>query len=210
MPISYAIPVHNEHVELNRLLNQLIENITSGDEIVIQGDQGHVTDEVISVIHKYLRLAFVKYIEYPLNKDFATFKNNLFKNCKCDYIFQIDADEYLSEYLIKNVHDLIRENIDVDAFAIPRKNTVIGITDEYVKSQGWWINIIDGERVNCWPDYQIRLFQNKSAIRLSNSVHERLVGYKNIGTLPESTDWALIHPKTFERQIKQNEFYQSC
>jgi len=210
MTISYAITVWNEHVELKRLLLQLTANLKLGDEIVIQGDQGKVTDGVISVIHSFLKKFKIKYVEYPLNRNFANFKNNLFKNCEGDYIFQIDADEYLAEPLMKNIHDLLQENIDLDAIAIPRKNTVVGLTDEYAKSQGWWINIIDGERVNCWPDYQVRIFKNKPEIRLTNSVHEQLSGYKTIGQFPDVTDWALIHPKTFERQVQQNEFYKTC
>ena len=40
----------------------------------------------------------IKVIEFALNKDFASFKNNLKDNCSGDYIFQIDSDEYPEEY----------------------------------------------------------------------------------------------------------------
>ena len=40
MKISYAIPVCNEHEELKRLLNFLIENIRGEDEIIVQCDKG--------------------------------------------------------------------------------------------------------------------------------------------------------------------------
>jgi glycosyltransferase involved in cell wall biosynthesis len=38
-----------------------------------------------------------------LNGDFATFKNKLLEKASSKYIFQIDADEYPKEKLIKNL-----------------------------------------------------------------------------------------------------------
>ena len=38
MKISYGITVHNEHEELNQLLEILTENIDSEDEIVVVDD----------------------------------------------------------------------------------------------------------------------------------------------------------------------------
>ena len=48
MGISFAITAHNEHEELQRLLEQLIQVVKSNDEIVIQLDTT-ATDEVIQV-----------------------------------------------------------------------------------------------------------------------------------------------------------------
>ena len=55
MKISYAIPVCNEHEELNRLLQFLISEITDGDEIVVLCDEGNTTPEVLRVL-MYRRL----------------------------------------------------------------------------------------------------------------------------------------------------------
>jgi hypothetical protein len=60
--ISYAITACNEHVELDRLLDLLTNNIRPEDEIVVQMDTT-ATDEVVSVIEKY---NLIKYY-YPLN-----------------------------------------------------------------------------------------------------------------------------------------------
>ena len=46
--ISYAICTHNEHVELERLLDQLNEHIRPEDEIIVQLDNT-ATDEVKKV-----------------------------------------------------------------------------------------------------------------------------------------------------------------
>ena len=78
MRISYAIPVWNEHIELDRLLKQLTTFKRSQDEIVIQCDEGSTTPEVYAVLSKYDKHIIVK--QWPLKGNFALSKNNLKKN----------------------------------------------------------------------------------------------------------------------------------
>ena len=82
MKISYAIPVCNEHVELEKLLLFLTSHIDTEDEIVIQCDQGNTTPDVYKVIDsfKFTPVGFedpIKVIEFPLKGHFSNFKNNL-------------------------------------------------------------------------------------------------------------------------------------
>jgi hypothetical protein len=198
--ISYAITAHNEHVELERLLYQLDTNIRDIDEVVIQLDIT-ATEEVKEVCYKYPAFTL---IEYSLNNDFASFKNNLKKWCNRDYIFQIDADEYLSEELLLSLPEILELNPGIDLFAIPRINTVEGLTQEHIQKWRW--NVNENGWVN-YPDYQTRILKNIPEIIWINKVHERLVGAKNGSHLPEGYD--LIHPKTIERQEKQNQFYNT-
>ena len=201
--ISYAITACNEHVELERLLDQLNEYIRPEDEIVVQLDST-ATQEVKVVAEKYNVGALYEYhrITYSLNNDFAAFKNNLKDHCTREFIVFIDADEFLSEGLILNLPELVDLNYDVDLFLVPRINTVEGLTQEHINKWGWHINQ-DGW-VN-YPDYQTRIVKNSSKIKWVNKVHERLVGAERITTLPEGYD--LVHPKTIDRQEKQNNFY---
>jgi hypothetical protein len=76
--ISYAITACNEHVELERLLDQLNEHIRLEDEIVVQLDNT-ATDEVKKVAEKYNVGTPYEYhrILFGLKGDFASFKNNL-------------------------------------------------------------------------------------------------------------------------------------
>jgi len=90
MKISYAIPVCNEYKEIEYLLEYLTKHKREQDEIVVQCDQGNTTPEVYNVLKQH---PDIKVVEFTLNKDFASFKNNLKDNCSGDYIFQIDADE---------------------------------------------------------------------------------------------------------------------
>jgi len=199
--ISYAITVHNEHEELERLLNQLVNNIRSEDEIIVQMDTT-ATDEVVSVINKY---NLTKYY-YPLNKDFAAFKNNLSKHCTKEFIFQIDADEYLHPHLLESLPEILEYNYNIDVFLTPRINTVEGLTEQHIKQWGW--NVNEKGWVN-FPDYQWRIWKNNRKIQWINKVHERLDGFNEYSALPQMEEYCLIHPKSIERQEKQNQFYNT-
>ena len=203
--ISYAITACNEHVELERLLDQLNEHIRPEDEILVQLDTT-ATAEVKAVAEKYNVGTKYDYhrIFFGLNNDFASFKNNLKEHCIKDYIFQIDADEYLSDQLIENIHQILELNPDIELYAIPRVNTVEGLTQEHIQKWRW--NVDSDGWVN-YPDYQTRLLKNIPEIKWVQRVHERLVGAKMSITLPGGYD--IIHPKTIERQERQNNFYDT-
>ena len=195
MKISYAITVCDEHKELDRLLSFLIKNIREEDEIVVQCDENNTTLEVLKVLNKCEDR--VKVIEFPLNNHFANFKNNLTDNCVGDYIYQIDADEMVSPYVLDNLPKILQHN-SVDVIQVPRINTVSNLTQQY-NDKGW---------VN-FPDYQWRIYKNNGKIKWGNKVHEVLGGYKTMSYLPIDEEWCLIHPKTIERQEKQNKFYET-
>jgi len=86
--ISFAITAWNEHVELERLLDQLVTIIKPGDEIMVQLDNT-ATDEVKKVAGKYNVGQKFEYhrIYHSLNGDFASFKNNVKAHCTRDWVF---------------------------------------------------------------------------------------------------------------------------
>jgi hypothetical protein len=90
----------------------------------------------------------------------------------------------------------------VDLIAVPRINTVEGLTRDHIDKWRWFVD--NNGWVN-YPDYQTRICANKKEITWINKVHERLSGWKTIANLPGG--YELIHPKTIERQEKQNDFY---
>ena len=202
MNISYAIPVCNEHVELERLLSFLIEHIDENDEIIVQCDKGNTTPEV----YKVLDLLNQPYIEFPLKGHFSNFKNNLKEHCTGDWIFQIDADELPHESLIINLKELLKLNTSTEMLLVPRVNTVDGLTQEHVNKWRW--NVNEKGWVN-WPDYQTRIIQNSPKIKWQNKVHEQIVGISTKGALPMEEEWCLYHPKNIGRQEAQNNFYNS-
>jgi len=207
MKISYAIPVCNEWKEIKYLMDYLFKHKREQDEIVVQCDKGNTTQEVYSVLKEYSEFNMpYKLIEFPLNKDFASFKNNLKDNCSGDYIFQIDADEYPEEYLMSTIEWLIKNNPGTDVFWVPRINTVKGLTQEHVNKWRW--NVDPNGRVN-FPDYQCRIMKNVKRIKWKNKVHEVLTGHKTESRLPANDEFCIHHPKTIERQEKQNTLYET-
>jgi len=206
MTISYAITVCNEIEELTILLNFLQTNIRKEDEIVIQYDETSVTDEV----KEYVTLMDSMHenhivVGFPLNKDFASFKNNLKSHCTKDYIFQVENDEIPHEFLVEYIGEVLDEN-PVDIVFVPRVNTVEGLTDEHIKKWGWkvdekgWVN---------FPDYQTRIYKNTDDVKWMNKVHERITGYDTFSNFPAEEQWSLYHPKQIDRQEQQNEFYET-
>jgi glycosyltransferase involved in cell wall biosynthesis len=200
--ISIAITVCNEHEELETLLDYLSDRALSPEyEIVVQIDKDNHTDDVISVIVG----RGIKHWFHPLNKDFASYKNELANHCEGKYIFQIDADELPSVELLDILPSILESNPEVDVYLVPRINTVSGITEEHILKWGWRY---ENDRVN-FPDYQWRIYRNDKSIKWKNKVHEVLEGYKQYAALPPEDEFCLIHPKTIKRQEKQNEFYNT-
>ena len=204
MKISYAIPVCNEWMQLEYLLNYLFKHKREQDEIVVQCDEGNTTPSVYKVLEEYKDK--IQITEFPLDGDFASFKNNLKDNCSGDYIFQIDADEYPEEYLMNHIDWLIKNNPGTDIFWVPRINTVKGLTQEHIDKWGW--NVDNNGRVN-FPDYQCRILKNIKRIKWKNKVHEVLTGHKTESLLPVNDEFCIHHPKSIERQEMQNAFYET-
>lgn len=207
MKISYAITVCDELEELKRLVDLLTRNKHKEDEIVILFDQVKGTQEVITYLDTIREIKGIKgcLVSDRFEGHFADWKNLLTSNCTGDFIFQIDADEYLPEEFIDLLHQILEANPEVDLYYVPRINTVSGLTEEHIQKWGWKVQ---NGRVN-WPDYQSRIYRNSPDIKWENKVHEKIVGFKQYTTLPAVDELALIHPKTIERQEKQNAYYDT-
>ena len=206
--ITYAITVCNELEEITKLIDFLKDKIEKEDEILIQYDEDSASDAIKNYlkIKSQLHNTNIKVIGFPLNNDFASYKNNLKTHAKGIFIFQIDADETPSEYLMENIHEFIEYNKDVDLFFVPRINTVEGLTTEHIKKWKW--NVNDAGWIN-FPDYQTRLYRRTSEIEWQGKVHERIIGYNTLSVLPSEEQYCLYHHKKIERQEKQNDYYDT-
>jgi len=204
MKISYAITVCNELEEIKRLVSFLLLTKRRGDEVVILFDEKNGTDEVFDYIEDQVGECEVFCEKFEGH--FADWKNELTSHCTGKYIFQIDADELPTEDLIVNLPYILEVNQEVDVFRLPRVNTVEGLTQEHIRQWGW--NVNEKGWVN-WPDYQWRIYKNTPEIKWKNKVHEVLEGYKTISHLPSQEDYSIYHPKTIDRQEKQNKYYDT-
>jgi glycosyltransferase involved in cell wall biosynthesis len=201
MIISYAVTVCNELEEVQELLPHLLEFKRSQDEVVVLLD---ITKSSLELINYLKNLEGIKLTTDKFNGHFANWKNKLTDLCTGDYVFQIDADEMLSDEFIKVLPELLEENSEVELFWVPRANYVEGLTQEHIMRWGW--NVTDDGLIN-WPDLQSRLYKNVEHIQWENKVHEKIVGFKTVAVLP--TGFNLLHVKSIERQEKQNEYYST-
>ena len=205
MKISFAITVCNELEEIKKLIPFLLENKRINDEIVILYDNKNGNPEVLDFLLPYNKLPNVQtWRGLDFDNNFADWKNKLTEYCTGDYIFQIDADEMISKYIVQNVNVIIGMNPDVDLYYLPRINTVEGITQEHINKWSW--NVDEKGYIN-FPDFQGRVF--KKDLKWSGNVHERIVGSKKYSLLPEDFVYCIQHNKTIDRQEKQNNYYNT-
>jgi hypothetical protein len=206
MVISYAITVCHEFVEIQRLIPFLLQHKRPQDEICVLLDKPKASQELLELLYIWSSKDYIKLKESAFQGHFADWKNELNRMCKGDYIFNIDADEIPSETLIQAIPYLIQENPDVDIMLVPRVNTIERLTPQHIEKWGW--NVTPEGWVN-WPDSQWRIWRNVPEIKWVNKVHERLDGFKTFSSLPSDPNFALYHPKTIEKQEKQNSYYNT-
>ena len=204
MKISYSMLTHNEDESLLRLIDFIVEHKDEEDEIVILDDysDNEKTKEILDTTCSIHNIVFE---QRHLLKDYAGQKNFLKNMCTGDYIFNLDADELPHKSLMHNIKTILESNPTIDLYWVPRVNTVDGITQEHINKWGW--NVNEKGWVN-FPDYQGRIWRNRPNILWKNKVHEVLTGYQEHTYLPAEEQFSFYHPKTIDRQEKQNKFYE--
>jgi hypothetical protein len=206
MRISYALTVCDESTEIQRLISFLLEFKRVEDEIVVLFDESKNCTAVEDYLRSHSINGEFSWHKGKFEGHFADWKNKLNSLCSGDFIFQIDADEIPHEYLVENLSNLLEGNSTVDMFIVPRINTVEGLTQEHIQKWGW--NVNENGWVN-FPDYQSRIYKNAQGIEWEGNVHEKIQGTKNYAYLPALDHWCLNHPKTINKQEKQNNYYST-
>lgn len=200
MKLIYGITVGDEEFEVLRLLEHLTNH--TDDTIVVQMDEKKYTEELFNKISKYTNKVYT----HPFDNDFSKFKNELNSSCRsygADFIFQLDADEMITEFMIKNVNNHLKLYSSItDVFAIPRINIVHGITEEHIIKWGW--RKTSNGRIN-YPDFQTRLY--RSNLYWTGKIHERILGKIRMSSFPLHDDYCILHEKSIDKQEKQNSYY---
>ena len=206
MVISYAITVCNEAKEIKSLVDLLMVGKRKQDEVVVLFDQKNGDEKVAEFLTTYSKYPNFQFWRGFFEGHFADWKNKLTEYCDGDYIFQIDADEYPHQTLLKMLPTILESNPDNEVYLVPRVNTVEGLTEAHIQKWGW---VVDNKGWINYPDYQWRVWKNKPEIKWKNKVHEVLEGFKTYAPLPAQEELALYHPKEIERQEKQNAYYDT-
>jgi glycosyltransferase involved in cell wall biosynthesis len=206
MKLSYAITACNEHEEIIRLVTQLLNYKEENSEIVVLLDTPKSSPEMIEYLELQANADKLTLIESEFTGDFAGWKNFLNSHCKGEWIFQLDADEFLEPDLIVNLEELVNANEDKELILVPRINTVENLTPEHIKKWNWGVN--EKGWVN-FPDVQTRIYKNKDTIGWVGKVHERIIGFESYTSFPLDEVYCIKHPKTIERQERQNDYYDT-
>jgi len=205
MKISYAITVCNELEEIKRLVPFLLKHKNPQDEIVILYDEKNGNPDVLEYLLPFnIKPNVQTWRGLWFENNFADWKNKLNDYCVGDYIFQLDADEMISEYMVKNIHEILSLNTNIDLIFVPRINTVEGLTESHIKMWNWKVD--DNGWVN-FPDYQGRIY--RKGMSWYGKVHERILGGTYFSSLPTDREYCIIHEKDILRQEKQNNFYNN-
>jgi glycosyltransferase involved in cell wall biosynthesis len=199
--ISYALLTHNEGNYIDQLLSTLVSNKRDEDEIVVVDDNSddELTKSILSKFSSEIKL-FYREMDNEENQ-----KNFVSEKCSGDYVFQLDADETLSESFIQKLPIILNQNNSIDLFIVPRVNIVEGLTEEWIKKWKWQVN--EKNWVN-FPDWQLRIYRNCEWIKWRGFVHATTFGYRNYAFLPQEEEFSIIHKKELERQISQNNLYE--
>jgi glycosyltransferase involved in cell wall biosynthesis len=149
MLISIAVCTHNEGIVLRDLLTKLVAAKNSplkglhSYEIIVVDDFSD-DPETLSALYDFAKE--VRFERHRLNGDFATHKNEMNSFCKGEWILNLDADEFLSDDLLHNLPLILEANPAVEAYWLPRINTVEGLTLDHVVKWGWVLTQMEDRR----------------------------------------------------------------
>ena len=89
-------------LRFNSLLHSFSKINEDEDEIVVLYDSNNGDKEVETYLRKMnVEKTLFRWASYAFEGNFAAMKNRLNSLCGGDYIFQIDADEMITEYMVR-------------------------------------------------------------------------------------------------------------
>src|SRR5690606_26611411 len=134
MSISVIIITKNAGATIRRCL----ESVAWADEIVVI-DSGS-SDDTLDICRELGAKVSVT-DDWP---GFGPQKNRALDAAAGDWLFNIDADEWVTPKLAEEIRGAITGGSAAAAFALPRRSSFCG---RYMRHSGWW------------PDYVVRLFR---------------------------------------------------
>lgn len=147
MKISAVIIAKDEE----KMLPGCLQTLAWADEILLI-DTGSI-DKTKEIARSF----GARIVDYKNGKNFSDWRNRGLKEAKYDWILYVDADERIPKDLIDEINKVIDDSDSLEAYAIPRRNIVLG---KELKHGGFW------------PDHQKRLFQKNALKGWTGEVHE--------------------------------------
>lgn len=150
MSISVIIITKNAGATIRRCL----ESVAWADETVVI-DSGS-SDDTLDICRELGTKVSVT-TDWP---GFGPQKNRALDAASGDWLFNIDADEWVTPELADEICAAVAGGGSAAAYALPRRSSFCG---RYMKHSGWW------------PDYVVRLFRRDTARFSDDQAHERLI-----------------------------------
>lgn len=170
-----------------------LDSVNFADEVILI-DNGS-NDQTIKIANSRNAKIIPCYTKFG-KEDFSELRNLGLKNASGDWVLYIDADERVLKSLKDEIQKLIGSQDVVGAFAIPRRNVILGKEQKYSAF---------------WPDYVIRLFKKSHIKNWQGRIHEQPIFIGSLGKLEnplfhlthrdvdsivlKSLDWANIDAK---------------
>lgn len=149
--VSVAIATYNEADNIGKCLESVV---SLADEIVLV--DGGSEDTTIEIAKKYK----ARIIRTNNPSIFHINKQKAIDASKKDWILQLDADEFVTPELRKEISEVIDLNNGIDGYWVPRKNYFLG---SFLSKGGQY------------PDFTLRLYRNGKGRLPCKSVHEQAV-----------------------------------
>lgn len=159
MRISVIVITRNEAANIERCLG----SVSWADEIIVL-DSG--SDDDTAVLARR-HTQHVHQTDWP---GFGPQKNRALAYATGDWVLSLDADEWVTPELARQLREAAAQPGAHAAFRLPRLSTFCG---REMRHSGWW------------PDHVVRLFRRGAATFSPDLVHERVVVSGSTGTLSE-------------------------
>ena len=181
--ISAVIITFNEERNIERCIRSLR---TIADEIIVL--DSFSTDKTVEIC-KNLDVEFIQ----RAWEGYAASKNFLNQQAKFEYILSLDADEEISEDLLKSL--LVLKNSDFTGLG--KVNRLTNYCGKWIHHSGWY------------PDWKIRLFPKDQCQWVGDIVHEELEVPKELVELELNGDLFHYSYVNYEQHRKRADHYSS-
>jgi len=157
--LSIAMATYNEEQNLDFALSSIKG---WADEIIIF--DGSSSDKTVNIAKKYSDKVFI--VDNPPH--FHVNKQKAIEKCQGEWIFQLDADEQLTDELKKEISNIVNTSSEYNGYFVPRRNYFLA----------HWM-----KKTANYPDPVIRLFKNGKGRVPAKTTHEQIEIDGKIGTL---------------------------
>ncbi len=145
--LSVVISAYNEE----KNIRDCIASVKFADEIIVIDNES--TDKTPQIAKHEGAKVLTRRNNLMLN----TNKNFGFTKAASDWILNVDADERITQDLVREITTVLSTSGQINGYWIPRKNIIFG---KWMRSGMWW------------PDYQLRLFRKGKGAFEEKHVHE--------------------------------------